>query len=93
MPIPEDAHAPPAGVHPRLIHSQIHAFCMQSCMHACMHQANMFALIYSHTDLCNHAFKLICLLAFEEGVHVAQAGLEIPVLPKLTLLWVSHLGL
>lgn len=73
------------------IHSQIHTF-LYAIIHACV-QASMLAFIYSHIYLCKHACKLICLVGFEKGAHVAQAGLEIPVLPIPPWLWLSPLEL
>lgn len=89
MPIPKDILALPAEVYPiscLFIHLFRNPCLLHAIIHSCM-QASMLVFIYSHTDLCEHTCKLICLLGFEKGAHGAQAGLEIPALPRLPLLW------
>lgn len=79
MPILEDILALQAEVYP-ISCLFIHLFRNPCLLHAIIHsrmQASMFVFI-----LC----EPICLVGFEKGAHEAQAGLEIPVLPRLPLL-------
>lgn len=83
MPILEDILALQAEVYPiscLFIHLFRNPCLLHAIIHSCM-QASMFVFI-----LCEHTCKPICLLGFEKGAHEAQAGLEIPVLPRLPLL-------